>query len=175
MIRKLYSKYRSLFWTLERQAKYEGVVIGKNNYIASHFWGREPYLIKIGSFCQITQGVKIFTHGGGAVLRHKYPDFDCFGRVTIGNFVYLGNNVLIMPGVEIGDNVLVAGGSVVTKSIPSGSVVGGNPARYICSIDDYERNNLKYNTHSKNMSPQEKKKILLSMDESLFIKKRFLI
>lgn len=63
----------------------------------------------------------------------------------------------------------------MTKSIPSGSVVGGNPARYICSIDDYERNNLKYNTHSKNMSPQEKKKILLSMDESLFIKKRILI
>ena len=46
-----------------------------------------------------------------------------------------------MPGVTVGDNVLIAAGSIVTKSIPSNVVVAGNPARFICSIEDYiERN-----------------------------------
>ena len=51
--------------------------------------------------------------GGAKVARYKYPKFDVFGKVKIGNNVYIGNNALIMPGVSIGNNVLVAAGSVV--------------------------------------------------------------
>lgn len=42
-----------------------------------------------------------------------------------------------MPGVTTGRGALVAAGSVVTKSVAPGTVVGGNPARYICTIDEY--------------------------------------
>lgn len=163
--------FKRLFWSLERQAKDAGVKMGKDNFIASRFWSSEPYLISVGSHCGITVGVKLFTHGGSRVLRNKYPKFDSFGKVTIGDYVYLGNNVLVMPGVEIGNHVLVAAGSVVTKSIPSNCVVAGNPAKYICSIQEYEEKNIKYNTNSKGMDAVSKKELLLSLGEEKFIKK----
>lgn len=163
--------FKRLFWSLERQAKDAGVKMGKDNFIASRFWSSEPYLISVGSHCDITVGVKLFTHGGSRVLRNKYPKFDSFGKVTIGDYVYLGNNVLVMPGVEIGNHVLVAAGSVVTKSIPSNCVVAGNPAKYICSIQEYEEKNIKYNTNTKGMDDVAKKELLLSLGEEKFIKK----
>ncbi len=166
--------YRRCFWSLEKQARHAGVLLGRGNYIRSRFWSSEPYLIKIGNYCGITKGVQIFTHGGGRVARDRYPKFDVFGRVTIGDYVYIGTNTLIMPGVTIGDNVLVAAGSVVTKSVPSNVVVGGNPAKYICSVDEYISRNMRYNTNSKGMSGDEKKKLLLSLDEGKFVKKNFL-
>ena len=76
-----------------------------------------------------------------------------------------------MPGVTIGSNVLVAAGSVVTKSVPNGVVVGGNPAKVLGSITDFEEKMLKYDVNSKGMSPNKKKKYLLSLTESSFIKK----
>src|SRR5690606_8062750 len=133
--------------------------------------GSEPYLISIGNRVQITDGVKIFTHGGGHVLREKYPDIDFFGKVVIKDNVYIGNNCLIMPGVTIGSNVLVAAGSVVTKSVPDGVVVGGNPAKVLGNITDCEEKMLSKNVASKGMNKTEKEKYLLSLPDSVFIKK----
>jgi serine acetyltransferase len=79
-----------------------------------------------------------------------------------------------MPGVTIGDNVLIAAGSVVTKSIPSNVVVAGNPARYICSLDEYIEKNLPYNIDSKSLSQKDKKKLLLSFPDDKFIKKGYI-
>lgn len=56
------------------------------------------------------------------------------GPVVIGNNVWIGDKATILPGVNIGDGVVVAANSVVTKDIPSYSVVGGNPAKIIKSI-----------------------------------------
>ena len=131
-------------------------------------WSSEPYLITIGNHCQITSGVKFFTHGGAQVVRDRYPTFDLFGKIVVGDWVYIGNNSLIMPGVTIENHVLVAAGSVVTKSIPSGVVVGGNPARIICTIDEYLAKNLQYNTNTKGLSVSKKKEFLMSIDESHF-------
>ena len=113
----------------------------------------------------------MFTHGGGIVARLLYPNFDVFGCVTIGNHVYIGTNALIMPGVTIGDNALVAAGSVVTKSVPAGVVVGGNPAKILCTIDEYIEHNLNYNTNSKGMSRSEKKQMLLNLEDKFFVTK----
>lgn len=166
------SLYQHLFWSLERQAKEAGVKMGQNNFIDSRFWSSEPYLITIGDNCQITAGVRFLTHGGGHVIRNEYPDYDSFGKIYVGNYVYIGNNALIMPGVKIGDNVLVAAGSVVTKSVPSGWVIGGNPARYICSVEDYILRNMKYNTNSKRMNYSDKKRLLESLQEEKFVIKQ---
>ena len=152
-----------------------GVSIGEDNFLPDkHCWSSEPYLITIGSHCQITTGVRFFTHGGGQAVRDRYPNFDTFGKIVVGDWVYIGNNSLIMPGVTIENNVLVAAGSVVTKSIPSGMVVGGNPARIICTIEEYLANNLQYNINTKNLDLARKKEILLSLDESKFIQKSYL-
>lgn len=76
-----------------------------------------------------------------------------------------------MPGVTIGDNSLVAAGSIVTKSVPSGVVVVGNPARILCTVEEYYERNKKYDLHSKGMSGHDKKQMLLNLAEEKFIHK----
>jgi protein capG len=111
---------------------------------------------------------------GGNVVRCQIPDFDIFGKITIGDWVYIGNNSLIMPGVTIDNNVLVASGSVVTKSVPAGVVVAGNPARIICTMEEYLARNIQNNVGSKGLTHEEKKYFLLGLDESKFIKKKYM-
>lgn len=160
----------------EKYARLIGVNIGTDNFIPDkECWSSEPYLITVGSHCGITEGVRIFTHGGARVARKYYPDFDVFGKVVIGDWVYIGTNSLIMPGVIIGDGVLIAAGSVVTKSIPSGVVVGGNPAKIICKVEDYIDNNKVFNLNSKRMDTEEKKTFLLSIPDEKFILKKYII
>lgn len=101
----------------------------------------------------------------------QYPDFDVFGKVVVGDWVYIGTHALIMPGVTIGDRALVAAGSVVTKSVLPGMVVAGNPARPICTIEEYIARNLPYNVHTKKLSFKEKRKYLLSLSDGCFLRK----
>lgn len=171
LIRRIKHLYNRSFLSFEQQALKAGVRMGKDNQFLSNFWSSEPYLIEIGDNCQITAGVKIFTHGGAKIARVIDPDFDCFGKVKIGSNVYIGNNSLIMPGVTVGDNVLIAAGSVVTHSVPDNVVIGGNPAHVICSFDDYYQKNQKYNVGTKGLSPTEKRSVLLNLDEEKFIRK----
>lgn len=56
--------------------------------------------------------------------------------ITVGNSVWFGGNVTVLPGVNIGDNVVIGAGSVVTKDIPSNVVAVGNPARSIRKITE---------------------------------------
>lgn len=168
----------SIYWRIiaspEKYARHIGVKIGSNNLIGKSHWSSEPYLITIGSNCQLTN-CKIFTHGGGNSIRKDHPDFDCFGKVNIGDYVYVGSNALIMPGVSIGNNVLIAAGSVVTKSIPDNMVVAGNPAKIICTINEYYERNKIYNIQTKQKSSKEKKKILMELTEDRFMKKSSLV
>lgn len=164
----------SIYWRYiaspEAYAKHIGVKIGKNNLIGKGHWSSEPYLISVGSNCQLTT-CRIFTHGGGCAVRRDHPDFDCFGRVSIGDYVYIGADALIMPGVTIGDCALVAAGSVVTKSVPPGMVVAGNPAKILCSVEDFYQRNKYYDLHSKGMPGPKKKEMLLNLPDERFIKK----
>lgn len=88
--------------------------------------------------------------------------------------MYIGSNSLIMPGVTVGNNVIIAAGSIVTKSVPDNVVVGGNPAKILCSIDDYLRKNTTYNTSTKGFSFKEKKRVLMALQDEMFIKKTYL-
>ena len=169
-LRLLERFYWRFFASPEKYARHIGVNIGKNNLIGKKHWSSEPYLITVGSNCQLTD-CKIFTHGGGNVVRHLHSDFDCFGKVKIGDWVYIGSNALIMPGVTIGNNVLVAAGSIVTKSIPSDVVVAGNPAKIICAIEEYYERNKAFDLHTKGLNNIQKKETLLATSEEFFIKK----
>lgn len=175
MLKKLANKIYRYLLSPEKYARKIGVKIGDNNFIPDkNIWSSEPYLITIGNNCQITMGVRLFTHGGGQVIRQSIPDFDAFGKITIGDFVYIGNNSLVMPGVSIGEYSIVAAGSVVTKSVPPRTVVAGNPAKIICSINDYMSRNICHNTHTKGLNREKKKNILLSLPEEKFIRKKLL-
>ena len=58
-------------------------------------------------------------------------------KVNIGDRVFIGAAAIILPGVKIGNDVIVGAGSVVTKDIPEGVVVAGNPAKVICTLSSY--------------------------------------
>ena len=163
--------YWRYFRSPEAYARHLGVTIGENCLIATRDWPSEPYLIKIGNNCQITSGVRFHTHGGANVIRRKYPDFDVFGKIEVNDWVYIGAGSQIMPGVTIGEGSLVAAGSIVTKSVPPGVVVGGNPAKVLCSVDEYMERNIRYNLGTKGQSPSAKKDFLMSLSEDKFIRK----
>lgn len=160
-----------MIMTPKRYARFIGVKFGKNCLIATKNWSSEPYLIVIGDNVQITHNVSVHTHGGSHVVRKVIPDFDMFGKVVIKDGAYIGAYSQIMPGVTIGEGALVAAGSIVTKSVPAGVVVAGNPAKYVCTVEEYIERNIKYNLGTKGLSFEEKKKVLLSTDEDKFIKK----
>ena len=84
---------------------------------------------------------------------------------------YLEASSLIMAGVTIGEGALVAAGSIVTKSVAPHTVVGGNPAHYICTTEEYYERNKRYNTGTCGLSNEEKKKVLLSLPDEMFMKK----
>lgn len=171
ILRKIKTIYESLFLSPEAYARKIGVTIGKNCFIGIRHWSSEPYLIEIGDNVAITKGVQLHTHGGGRVARKRYPNFDVFGRVVIKSGAYIGSGSQIMPGVTIGEGSLIAAGSIVTKSVPDGEVWGGNPARKLCTVDEYINKNIPFNLNTKKLNPEEKKAFLLSCDDSKFIHK----
>lgn len=166
-------RFKKLITPPLKWAKFLGVNIGTDNLIGKNHWSSEPYLITIGNHCQLTNA-RFFTHGGGQAIRDVVPDFDCFGKIVVGDYVYIGTNSLVMPGVTIGNHVIVAAGSVVTKSVPDNMVVAGNPAKIVCHIEEYLEKNISYNLHTKQLDSIEKKKILMSLSDDKFIKKKMI-
>ena len=125
--------------------KYQQVTIGKNaRFTGKINFGSEPFLISIGNHVTLAHNVTFHTHDGGVwIFRKKYPNINIYGKITIGDNVFIGSNVIILPNISIGDNVVIGAGSVVTKSIKSDSVVAGNPARLIRTVNEYEEKVLK--------------------------------
>lgn len=174
MVQRIINVICKMIMTPKRYACFIGVKFGKNCLIATKNWSSEPYLIEIGDNVQVTHNVSIHTHGGSHVARKMIPDFDMFGKVIIKNGAYIGAYAQIMPGVTIGEGSLIAAGSIVTKSVPAGVVVAGNPARFICTVEEYIERNKKYNVGTKSLSYDAKKKVLLAMDENKFINKGYI-
>lgn len=101
-------------------------------------WSTEPWIITLGENVYITDGVKFITHDGATLLfRDRVPDLEITKPIKVGSNVYFGNNAVILPGVTIGNNVIVGAGAVVTKDIPDNSVAVGVPARVIKTTDEY--------------------------------------
>ena len=108
------------------------------------------------------QNSKFLTHDGGTLLYRKIvPDLEITKPITIGNDVYIGNNVILLPGVSIGNNVVIGAGAVVTKNIPSNSVAVGVPAKVIKSADEYLENLKKESLHLGHLQGREKDKALM--------------
>lgn len=142
----------------KKYAKKVGVNFGENFNVYGHIdFGTEPWLITVGSNVYITDGVRFITHDGGTLLfRNKVPDLEITKPIVIGDNVYIGNNVLILPGVTIGNNVIVGAGAVVTKNIPDNSVFAGVPAKKIKTIDEYFTKIQKESLHLGNLFGEEK-------------------
>mgnify|MGYP004614413491 CR=1 FL=1 len=102
------------------------------------YWNTEPWIITLGKNVYITDEVKFITHDGGTLLyRDIIPDLELTKPIIVGDRVYIGNNVIILPGVTVGNNVVIGAGSVVTHDVPDNSVIAGVPAKIIKTSDEY--------------------------------------
>ena len=99
-----------------------------------------PSLLEIGDYAKITSRVIVLTHDFSyTVLSSVYHDImnECRGKTVIGKNVFIGMGSIILPGVRLGDNVIVGSGSVVTKDAPPNVVIAGNPAKIVCTLDEF--------------------------------------
>jgi acetyltransferase-like isoleucine patch superfamily enzyme len=88
--------------------------------------------IKIGKDCLFGQNVTIITNSYKINENQIISPDRMFSKdVIIGDYVWIGVNVVILPGVKIGDRAIVGSSAVVTKNIPSGEIWGGVPAKKI--------------------------------------------
>lgn len=126
-------------FTIAEYFRRQGAKIGDNNRIELRCLGAEPYLIRIGNHCTITPGVAFINHDGGTwIFTDEDPSLQKFGTIDIRDNCFIGLNSIIMGNIVIGPNSIVAAGSVVTKDVPPGTIVGGNPAKVISTIEEYK-------------------------------------
>lgn len=114
----------------------QGVRIGRNCVILypSYIDGRLPYLLEIGDDVVISLYVTILTHDAASAWA---GDLVKVGRVRIHDHVFIGANTTVMCNVTIGPHAIVGAGSVVSRDVPPNSVVAGNPAKVVCSMDQF--------------------------------------
>ncbi len=95
--------------------------------------------IYVGDFTMIAPNVVIATAGHPILPELREKGYQYNMPVKIGKRCWLGAGVLVMPGVTIGDDVVIGAGSVVTKDIPSGVVAVGNPCRVVREVGEKDK------------------------------------
>ncbi|HBI61718.1 MAG TPA: acyltransferase [Lachnospiraceae bacterium] len=114
-----------------------GVKVGKNCVICGYMSIGEPFLVEIRDNCVISSNVNFITHDHSInkVILNKS---NLFGKIIVGNNCFVGQGSILLYGVELADNIIVASGSVVTKSFPDRNIIiGGNPAKVIGTWDKF--------------------------------------
>jgi acetyltransferase-like isoleucine patch superfamily enzyme len=161
-IRKVYSAVLQKISPVDYAKKVGVNFAGGLHIYGKVYWNSEPWIITLGNDVYITDGVKFITHDGGTLLfRSKVPDLEITKPIVIGSSVYLGNNVIILPGVHIGDNVVIGAGAVVSKDIPSNSVAVGVPAHVIKTTDEYFEKLKSESLHLGDLKGKEKDRALM--------------
>ena len=102
------------------------ISIGNNSFINPNAIIRIKKRLAIGSDCAISWAVTFMDHDA-----HQIDGKNDAAPIEIGNQVWIGANCMILKGVHLGDGCVVAAGSVVTKSFPPKSLIGGVPAKLI--------------------------------------------
>jgi maltose O-acetyltransferase len=122
--------YPSTAWLVKRGLKLgRGVYLGDVAFDHGFLW-----LISIGDESVLSSDVRIIAHDGST--KH-WTGYIRLGRVDIGRRVYIGARSVVLPGVRIGDDAIVGAGSVVTHDVPPRTIVAGNPAAPVSTLDDF--------------------------------------
>ena len=113
-----------------------GMRIGHNVWLPASTWIDTSYcfLISIGDDCGFGEECLILAHDA---QMDEFLDAARVGRVIVHQSCHIGARCIILPGVEIGPRTVVGAGSIISKSLPADSVCAGNPARVLCSLDEY--------------------------------------
>ncbi|HAT77317.1 MAG TPA: hypothetical protein DCS17_01840 [Flavobacterium sp.] len=108
--------------------------IGKVNMHNAYVDDLIPQAVTIGENFVASFNSMIIAHDASLynhVGKHRIEE------ITIGDNVFLGAGAIILPGVNVGDGAIIGAGSIVTKDIDPYTVVAGNPAKFMCTVDEY--------------------------------------
>jgi len=171
IIQKIYWRY---FKSPEEFARHLGVKIGKGCFISTRNFPSEGFFVEIGDYVRLANNVCLYTHGGVWALRKAFnnPKLDYFGKIKIGSYTHVGEDAKIMPGVTIGSRCVIGAGTVVTKSVPDGCMVAGNPCKFIGYTEDFYNRSLTKNIETGQMSHNRKVAYLKSLSDTSFIVKK---
>ena len=151
--------------TLSKYLRKQGMKVGERTKTASQLKTAEPYLITIGDDVTISHGVDFITHDN-SVCKLFGSACDLYGEVKIGNQCFIGAHAVIMYGVTLADKVIVAAGSVVTKSVSQSEViVAGNPAKIIGTWKEYRDKTATKVICTRGLGIAEKKILVLDNDD----------
>lgn len=110
---------------------------GKNLFMNFNCCILDVAQVTMGDNVMIGPYVQIYTATHPLEFKARNSGKELANPITIGDNVWIGGNATICPGVNLGNNVVVAAGAVVTKSFPDNVVIGGNPAKIIKPIDNH--------------------------------------
>ena len=96
----------------------------------------------IGDYCQMAPNVAIYTAGHPVYPSTRNTAYEYGKEIVIGDNVWIGGNSVILPGVHIGNDVVIGAGSVVTKDIPDRCIAAGNPCKVIRKITEEDKRRL---------------------------------
>ena len=124
-----------------RYAKMIGVNLeGRVTIYGSSYemFSTEPFLVTLHDNVFVSVGAKFICHDGGVLpFRSKYPTLDIAAPITVHKNCFIGMGAVVLKGVTIGANSIIGAYSVVTKDVPEGHIVAGNPAKIIKTTSSY--------------------------------------
>lgn len=110
--------------------------LGRNCFINFNCVFLDCAPITIGNDLQMAPAVQLYTATHPIDPETRRSGLEYAMPITIGNNVWVGGGAIVLPGITIGDHSIIGAGSVVTKSVPPRTIVAGNPARVVRSVDD---------------------------------------
>lgn len=116
------------------------IEVGENFFANYNLTILDVAKVTIGKNVQMAPNVSIYTAGHPIHPDTRNTGYEYGIPITIGDNVWIGGNVVILPGVKIGDNVVIGAGSVVTKDIPDNVIAIGNPCKIVREITEEDRN-----------------------------------
>lgn len=98
----------------------------------------DPAYVRLGNNVHLS-GCTLFGHDGSVNMVNQALglNLDNVGKIDIRDNVFVGHQAIVLPGVTIGPNAIVAANSVVTRDVPPGTIVGGAPAKPICTLEEW--------------------------------------
>lgn len=112
------------------------LTVGARTFINFNLTALDVAAITIGDDVQIGPNVQLLTPTHPLEAEARRDKLEAAQPITIGNSVWLGGGVIVLPGVNIGENTVVGAGSVVTRDLPANVVAVGNPARVIRELPE---------------------------------------
>ncbi|MFF3349628.1 sugar O-acetyltransferase [Streptomyces sp. NPDC002779] len=110
------------------------ISIGARTFVNFNLTALDVAAITVGEDCQIGPNVQLLTPTHPLEPQPRRDKLEAARPITIGDNVWLGGGVIVLPGVSIGDDSVIGAGSVVTKDVPAGVVAVGSPARVVRTL-----------------------------------------